>query len=206
MIGRSATAAYRRRAISRVPGSTGRRRSGSRASGLEGATVVMPAIVLRRRAGAHELPRVAGGPCPREAAGTRVGAMTTAPTTAPATAPATAPDSSPSVEESPAQAARRAVRLGGTEGVLAPEAVAAFIEEQLGGVDLDGKSVCIVVPDGTRTCPLPLLVGAVHRALHRRVSRMTTLIALGKHQPMSTAALAARLGSAEGAREAPYPG
>ena len=127
-------------------------------------------------------------------------------TTAPTTAPATAPGSSPSVEESPAQAARRALRLGGTEGVLAPEAVAAFIEEQLGGVDLDGKSVCIVVPDGTRTCPLPLLVGAVHRALHGRVSRMTTLIALGTHQPMSTAALAAHLGYEEGALEATYPG
>jgi nickel-dependent lactate racemase len=108
--------------------------------------------------------------------------------------------------ESPAEAARRAVRLGGTEGVLAPEEVVAFVEEQLGAVELEGKSVCIVVPDGTRTCPLPLLVGAVHSALHGRVTRMTTLIALGTHQPMSEAALAAHLGYEEGRLEETYPG
>lgn len=108
-------------------------------------------------------------------------------------------------DETPKQAARRAVRLGGVEGVLAPAAVEDFIAEQLGAVDFDGRSVCIVVPDGTRTCPLPLLVGAVHRALHGRATRMTTLVALGTHQPMSEAALAAHLGYEEGALEATYP-
>jgi nickel-dependent lactate racemase len=120
------------------------------------------------------------------------------------TAPPTAPH--PTRDESPAEAARRAVRLGGTEGVLPPDAVVAFIEEQLAGVDLDGRSVCIIVPDGTRTCPLPLLVGAVHSALHGRVTRMTTLIALGTHQPMSEEALAAHLGYEAGQLEQTYPG
>jgi nickel-dependent lactate racemase len=109
-------------------------------------------------------------------------------------------------DETPAEAARRAVRLGGTDGVLAPDEVARFIEDQLAGVDLDGRSVCIVVPDGTRTCPLPLLVGAVHAALSGRVSRMTTLIALGTHQPMSEAALASHLGYEAGRLEGTYPG
>jgi nickel-dependent lactate racemase len=56
----------------------------------------------------------------------------------------------------------------------------------------------VLVPDGTRVCPLPLLVGAVHRALHGRVSKLTVLIALGTHGAMSDAALAAHVGS--------YPG
>ena len=47
--------------------------------------------------------------------------------------------------------------------------------------DLDGRSVCVLVPDGTRTCPLPLLLRAVHAALHGRVTRMTVLVALGTH-------------------------
>ena len=38
---------------------------------------------------------------------------------------------------------------------------------QLAATDVDGKSVCIIVPDGTRTCPLPLLVGAVHAGTAR---------------------------------------
>jgi nickel-dependent lactate racemase len=109
------------------------------------------------------------------------------------------------VEETPAQAAQRAARLGDEHGVLPTEQVTQFIAEQLAATDLDGKSVCIVVPDGTRTCPLPLLVGAVHAALHGRVSRMTTLIALGTHQPMSEEALARHLGYEVGRLEDTYP-
>ena len=109
-------------------------------------------------------------------------------------------------QESPEQAARRAARLGGPEGVLESEAVERFIIEQLDGTDLDGTSVCIIVPDATRTCPMPLLLGAVHRALHGRVSRMTTLVALGTHQPMSEAALARHLGYPAGRLEETYPG
>jgi nickel-dependent lactate racemase len=110
------------------------------------------------------------------------------------------------VDESPAEAARRAARVGDEHGVLTTEQVTAFIAEQLAGTDVDGRSVCIVVPDGTRTCPLPLLVGAVHAALHGRVSRITTLIALGTHQPMSEEALAAHLGYEVGHLERTYPG
>ncbi|GAA6524584.1 lactate racemase domain-containing protein [Intrasporangium sp. DVR] len=112
----------------------------------------------------------------------------------------------PPTHEPPELAARRAARLGGADGVLDPQAVQRFIVEQLDSVDLDGKSVCIIVPDATRTCPMPLLLGAVHRALHGRASRMTTLIALGTHQPMSEAALARHLGYAAGRLEETYPG
>jgi nickel-dependent lactate racemase len=50
--------------------------------------------------------------------------------------------------------------------------------------------VCVVVPDGTRSCPLPLLLSAVHGALHGRVSRLTVIVALGTHAPMAEAELA----------------
>jgi nickel-dependent lactate racemase len=108
--------------------------------------------------------------------------------------------------ESPTESARRATRLGGPAELLDPTHVEQFVHEQLGGADLDGKSVCIVVPDGTRTCPLPVLLRAVHAALHGRATRMTTLIALGTHQPMSEPALARHLGYALGRLEETYPG
>jgi nickel-dependent lactate racemase len=101
---------------------------------------------------------------------------------------------------------RPATRLGGTQGVLADAQVRAFVSDRLAEVDLDGRSVCILVPDGTRTCPLPLLLGAVHQAIAGRASRMTVLIALGTHQPMTETALARHLGYEEGALEATYPG
>ncbi len=109
-------------------------------------------------------------------------------------------------QETPAEAATRAVRIGGTEGVLTSQEVTAFVRERLDATDLDGRSVCIVVPDGTRTCPMPLLLRAVHGALRGRASRMTTLIALGTHQPMSEEALARHLGYEPGRVEETYPG
>ncbi|MYW05026.1 DUF2088 domain-containing protein [Streptomyces sp. SID3343] len=69
----------------------------------------------------------------------------------------------------------------------------AFVAEQLANEDLDGRSVCLVVPDGTRSCPLPLLLAAVHEALYGRVSRLTVLVALGTHAPMGEAELAAHI-------------
>jgi nickel-dependent lactate racemase len=110
------------------------------------------------------------------------------------------------VEETPAQAATRAARIGDEHGVLTTEQVTEFIAVQLRATDLDGRSVCIVVPDGTRTCPLPMLVGAVHAALNGRAARITTLIALGTHQPMSEEALARHLGYEVGRLEDTYPG
>ncbi len=96
-------------------------------------------------------------------------------------------------------------RIGGPERVLSEREVDGFVREQLAGVDLDGRSVCVLVPDATRSCPLPLLLSAVHGALHGRVSRLTVLVALGTHAAMSEDALAAHLGYASGDPGARYP-
>jgi nickel-dependent lactate racemase len=99
-----------------------------------------------------------------------------------------------------------AALTGGSGTLLSREQVLAFVEEQLGGDEYDGRSVCVVVPDATRSCPLPLLVEAVHSALHGRVTRLTVLVALGTHAPMSPAQLARHLGCEEGGVEERFPG
>jgi nickel-dependent lactate racemase len=71
---------------------------------------------------------------------------------------------------------------------------------------VDGRSVCVLVPDATRSCPLPLLLAAVHGALHGRVSRLTVLVALGTHAPMGAGQLARHLGFPPGELAARYPG
>jgi nickel-dependent lactate racemase len=81
----------------------------------------------------------------------------------------------------------------------------AFIHEQLDAAGLDGRSVCVLVPDATRDCPLPVLLGAVHHALHGRVSRLTVLIALGTHARMTDAQLASHLGYDDGGLDERYP-
>ena len=74
---------------------------------------------------------------------------------------------------------------GGPDQVLDEAAVRSFVLGALAGEDLDGQSICVIVPDGTRSCPLPLLVGAVHEALAGRAARITVLIALGTHAAMT---------------------
>jgi nickel-dependent lactate racemase len=99
-----------------------------------------------------------------------------------------------------------AARVGGPDQMLTSAQVSTFVGAQLAGRDLDGRSVCVIVPDGTRSCPLPMLLEAVHLALAGRVSRLTVLIALGTHAAMSPEHLAAHLGYSEGGLERRYPG
>jgi nickel-dependent lactate racemase len=99
-----------------------------------------------------------------------------------------------------------AALIGGPGQVLTDAEATQFVHEQLAQVDVDGRSVCVVVPDGTRSCPLPLLMRAVHGALTGRASRVTVLVALGTHVAMDAEHLARHLGYAPGDAEATYPG
>jgi len=86
-------------------------------------------------------------------------------------------------------ASAASVRIGGSDRTLSEPEVTAFVVEALSSADLDGCSVCVLVPDATRSCPLPLLLGAVHQALHGRVAyfAICELIAnASKHAPGAT--------------------
>ncbi|GMA38157.1 lactate racemase domain-containing protein [Mobilicoccus caccae] len=74
--------------------------------------------------------------------------------------------------------------IGGPHQHVGAVELDAFVKEHLADVDVDGKDVVLVVPDGTRSCPLPLLVGTLHRHLHERVASLTAVIALGTHSYM----------------------
>ena len=100
----------------------------------------------------------------------------------------------------------RALMLGGPEAVLTPAEVTEFVTRALADADLDGRSVCLVIPDGTRSSPLPLLLAAIHGALVGRVTRLTALIALGTHQAMSDEHIARHLGAGDDGVEGTYPG
>ena len=100
----------------------------------------------------------------------------------------------------------RARTIGGPGERLDDAQVTAFVAAALADADLDGASVCLVVPDGTRTCPLPLLLGAVRDALAGRAREVTVVVALGTHQAMSEEHLARHLGFTAGDSAATYPG
>jgi nickel-dependent lactate racemase len=111
-----------------------------------------------------------------------------------------------SISALPPSLAASAARIGDASTVLDDEQIAAFVTEQLAGHPFDGRSVCVLVPDATRTCPLPLLMRAVHGALHGRVSRLSVLVALGTHAAMTDEALARHLGYESGPLGDVYPG
>jgi len=95
--------------------------------------------------------------------------------------------------------------IGGPQEVLTAEQITGFVHDQLKALELAGRSVCVLVPDGTRTCPLPLLIAAIHAELHARVRQLTVLVALGTHAPMTEPELAAHVGYDPGALADRYP-
>ena len=96
--------------------------------------------------------------------------------------------------------------VGGVGERLTSEGVTAFVHRALAGADLDDKRVCLVVPDRTRTCPLPLIMSAFRDALAGRAKEVTVVIALGTHQGHSEDQLAQHLGYRPGGSEDTYPG
>jgi lactate racemase len=88
------------------------------------------------------------------------------------------------------------VTLGGPGQILEPEEVQAFVRTQVAGLDLAGRSLCVVIPDGTRQCPVPLLLEAIAEGAGDRPSSLTAVVALGTHAPMSEAAIDALVGPA----------
>jgi len=100
----------------------------------------------------------------------------------------------------------QATMIGGPGERLDAEAVHRFVVEQAAGLDVRGKTVCVVVPDATRTCPLPQLLAAVHEGFADRPASVDVLIALGTHQGMSEDHLARHVGYEVGRLEQTYPG
>jgi nickel-dependent lactate racemase len=86
-------------------------------------------------------------------------------------------------------------RLGGPEVLLSSTDVRAFVRARIERLDLDGRSLCLVIPDATRSCPLPLLLDAIRDAVAGRVRACTTVVALGTHAPMDEDARRALVGS-----------
>ena len=81
------------------------------------------------------------------------------------------------------------VGRGVADGYLAPEEVGRLAHDGLAKLPLDGRRVLVIVPDGTRTMPMPLMFEILARALAPRVAALDYLVALGTHQPMTDAQL-----------------
>ena len=68
------------------------------------------------------------------------------------------------------------------------------VQEGLAGVDVRNKRVLVIIPDGTRTAPIPLTMRALYRAIGHQAKQIDVMIALGTHQPLSDEAIDHHLG------------
>ena len=94
---------------------------------------------------------------------------------------------------------------GSAGNPLDSAAIRAIVAEGAGRLDVDGKRVVVVIPDGTRSAPMPLLYRALNAALGGRARSVDYLVALGTHRPMSPDAIAAMLDIEAGSVAAPGP-
>jgi nickel-dependent lactate racemase len=69
-----------------------------------------------------------------------------------------------------------------------------IMRESLDSLHLDGKRVLIIIPDGTRSMPMPMMFNLFEAFLGNRVRALDYLVALGTHPPMSDAQLSKLVG------------
>lgn len=97
------------------------------------------------------------------------------------------------------------VGLGSSTETLGDDGVREILARALQPMDLDGKRVLVIIPDGTRTAPIPLMFRLLYEEIGHRVARLDYLIALGTHQPMSGDAIDRRVGITAAERTERYP-
>nr|HET6901137.1 lactate racemase domain-containing protein [Ktedonobacteraceae bacterium] len=100
---------------------------------------------------------------------------------------------------------------GSTTATLTTEDIQQLLasadEELLVGAGLDPthKRVLVIIPDGTRSAPIPLLFRLLYEQLGRRVTQLDYLIALGTHPPMPQEAIDHLVGTTAAERAKHYP-
>src|SRR5262245_58626817 len=83
---------------------------------------------------------------------------------------------------------------GSSDRALSESEVRELMESALSGAGLGGKRVLAIIPDSTRTAPIPMMFRLFHEFLNDRVEALDFLIALGTHQPMSEEAINRHVG------------
>jgi nickel-dependent lactate racemase len=76
------------------------------------------------------------------------------------------------------------VGRGLLDGHLPDAEVARAVREGLAALPLDGRRLLVLIPDGTRTMPMPLMFDVLAREVGPRTAALDYLVALGTHPPM----------------------
>ena len=86
------------------------------------------------------------------------------------------------------------IGLGFADRVLTEDEIRSIVRESLDTLSLDGKRVLVIIPDGTRSMPMPLMFSLFDEFIGKHVKALDYLVALGTHQPMSDSQLGRLVG------------
>lgn len=89
--------------------------------------------------------------------------------------------------------------------MLTEQQIEAIVGDGLGRLALNGQRVLVIIPDATRTMPLPLFFKLIARHLLPGVKALDFLVALGTHPAMSDEALLRLVGLTAEEKAAHYP-
>lgn len=84
---------------------------------------------------------------------------------------------------------------GSPSALLTNADVEQLVAQACDDLAASGKRLLVIIPDGTRTCPLPLIFHLLNTYLRGRVQQLDYLIALGTHQPMTPEAISRLIGT-----------
>lgn len=97
------------------------------------------------------------------------------------------------------------IGIGTSTATLSDAEVQRLLAESLDPLPLDGQRLLVIIPDGTRTAPIPLMFRLLYERLGQRVERLDYLIALGTHPAMPEEAIERLVGVSAAERAARYP-
>ena len=78
---------------------------------------------------------------------------------------------------------------GSPDTFLTQAEIKAMMDKTFEEIDLTNKRVIIIIPDSTRTAPIPLMFRLFYEALGEKVAALDYLVALGTHMVMNDEAL-----------------
>ncbi len=89
---------------------------------------------------------------------------------------------------------------------LSEAATGEVIAQAAAAISPAGKRVLVLIPDHTRTCPLPSITRQLHEAIAPSARRLDFMVALGTHPPLADDQIDRLVGVEPGRREKVFPG
>jgi lactate racemase len=85
---------------------------------------------------------------------------------------------------------------GSPTRLLSPDTIRGIVAAALPVSATTARRVLVIVPDGTRTMPMPLMMDVLDEVVASHAAALDYLVALGTHQPMNDAQLSTLFGRA----------